>query len=607
MIIKLILICIGIALMCIPVIRFIKAKAAEIQQKEAERNAKRYGERVPEPQESPGKSRFGKPVSIGVFILGIVFVMASFGVFQVPAIHTAHINMKLGKPLEGGQLIAFEGQRGQQAKLVTPGIYWDWKYPFLMDVEMVEDLVVPSGQFVVLKARDGRFNPNIAAEPWPEDVDPAKMLEDFQYFIDNNGQRGVQQYLLTTGNYRLNRFQWDIEHHKMTEINATEVLVIESKVGKAPPYIQTTDSSDMVIPLVPDRSFRGIVDESFTSGYYNVHPYTEVPHRVPVRLQTFVYGGGYTADVLNLTIDAENDKLITVKDDTRKPEPVGRDGPAFDAKTKDSHTVRIDVRVIGQIEPRDAPRFVGNIREIERLGDDFIEPYTRNILTNIVLEYDAIDLKNAKEELANRLSEELRERTAETGFQTKTVEVVHIDIPPIVLMPGKIATTSRDLESALKEKEKAVAQAVRVQNMQEQANQQSILAEQVVRNAAAVEEAQRIRTLADADKYREQQQADAAEYRAQAEADALLYRASKQAESSTMLSNVIGIENAAKILLQETVNSAAEKFNVPHILVNESGGSGNSGADIIGAYLISNSISGSASSGAVPGAAAQQQ
>jgi hypothetical protein len=58
---------------------------------------------------------------------------------------------------------------------------------------------------------------------------------------------------------------------------------------------------------VESRDFRGIVNEAFASGHYAIHPYTEREHRVPIALQTFIYGGGYNSKYMNLKIDAEND------------------------------------------------------------------------------------------------------------------------------------------------------------------------------------------------------------------------------------------------------------------------------------------------------------
>lgn len=522
-------------------------------------------------------------LKIGGIIAGALVVLYSIGIYYIPPKTSGHTTMKLGTALGTGELIATSGKRGQQSDLLLPGLGHNLLYPLFMDIDIIPDLIIGAGKFAVIKAKDGAINPKIIAPNWNDDVDPRKMIEDFEYFIANNGTRGVQQYILTTGNYRINRFQWDVREHSMINIESNEVLVIESKFGKSPAFVETSDSEILSVPLVKDKTFRGIVNKAFPSGYYAVHPLTEKGHKVVISLQTFIYGGGYTSNQMDLAIDPENDKLITLK--STKDYLPQKHGSAFEAKTKDNHTVKIDVRVLGQIEPTQAPRFIGTIKHIEDLDDNIIEPYTRNILTNMVLKYSALDLKDQKEALGKKLSEALRARTKNTGFRTKTVEITNIDIPPIVLIPGKIKSASESLKSALIKKSESVEQAIKVQNMQKQADNQTELAQATVANQAATQNAEKIAKLADANLYKEQKEAEGKRYAIEQEASAQQERMEKHALGVSKISKAIGKENAANILLQETINQAADKYAVPEILIN-----GGSGGDVVGAHIISKSI-----------------
>jgi len=525
------------------------------------------------------KSSMKSRVIVG--IIGLVIAIGQMGFYYIPAKHSGHATIRLGAPLESGQLIAREGQRGEQTKLLTPGIGWDIRYPFFMEIKVVPDLTIGSGQFAVFKARDGKINPEIVAPKWDDSLDPKRMIEDVEYFLDNGGSRGIQQFLVTTGTYRINQFQWNYEIHRMENVDSTEVMVIESKFGKAAPFTETSDDEILSVPLVPSNDYRGIVNQALPSGLYSIHPYTEKAHRVPIVLQTFIYGGGYTSHTMDLRIDPENDKLITVKG--QQDVPPQKHGSAFAAKTKDNHTVYIDVRVLGQIEPVQAPRFVGTMKDVSKLDDSIIEPYTRNILTNIVLQYNALDLKDKKEELGNRLSEALRERTQKTGYRTKTVEITNIDIPPIVLIPKKIESASTALEQALVKKEKSVAQAIKVRNMQDQADNQEELAKATVSNAAADQQAAMIKKLADANLYK-----------AEKEAEAARVRIDEQAAALRNMAKVIGSDRAAELMIQEKINEAADKFKVPEVVVTGGDSSG-----VVSAHMISKAIRDSLSAGAV--------
>ncbi len=534
-----------------------------------------------------------KKIGIGLAVPGLFAILYSMGMYYVPEKHSGHVTTTIGTPLKSGRLIAFtdKGERGLQSKLLQPGYGHDWRYPYFMDIDVVPDYEVKAGQFVVLTARDGAMNPNIVSKKWDtEKVDPVQMIEDVEYFIKKGGERGIQQFILTTGIYRLNQHQWkNIEVYNLTEVQANEVLVIESKFGKAPAFKETSDDEILSVPLVKDRSYRGIVNEAFASGFYAIHPRTEQAHKVSIVLETFIYGGGYVPVTMDLEIDPENDKLLTNRDDNKGVAlPEQKNGGAFTAKTKDNHTVRYDVRVLGQIEPVQAPRFIGTIRDPKSLDDKVIEPFTKNILSNLTLEYNALDLKDKKEEIGLRVSKILRERTIKTGFRTKTVEITNIDIPAIVLIPGKIESASIALKQALEEKEKSVEQAIKVRNMQDQADNQEELAKQTVKNQAADQEAERITKLAEANKTKAQLEADAKAYAVNQQTEANKKRIEETAQAFGVLANILGEDNATKILLQETINEKASEFQTPDVLVIGAGA--DQGAAIVNSHMISQSI-----------------
>lgn len=528
-----------------------------------------------------------KKVIIASCLVGILTIGASFGWFYVPEKHSGHVTRKMGDPLKSGHLIARTsmGERGQQSQLLPPGFDYDIGYPWVVSIDYVKDFEVPAGKFAILEAVDGTMPKNIVADKWSDDVDEKKMLRDFEYFQKNGGERGIQQYIVKTGIYRINRFQWkNIKTYKLTEIRANEVLVIESKFGEAPAFTETSDDEILSVPLVKNRDYRGIVDKAFPSGYYAIHPHTEQAHPVSIVLETYIYGGGYHYDTMDLVIDPENDKLVTVKGQGDVPSQ--KDGSAFEAKTKDNHTVRFDVRVLGQIEPVQAPRFIGTIRDPQVLDDKVIEPFTRNILSNITLEYSALELKDKKKEIGQRVSKLLRDRTIKTGFRTKTVEITNIDIPPIVLIPKKIESASTALKQALVEKEKSVQQAIKVRNMQDQADNQEELAKATVSNAAADQKASSITKLSAANKKKANDEADADAYRIQQMTAAEEERIVKMAKAYGALAKEVGKEAAASIMLQETINQAAEKYQMPEVLSIGAGGS----ADVVAPHMISKAI-----------------
>ncbi len=534
-------------------------------------------------------SSLNKGIKIPMFLIGLIALMSSQGFFYIPEKHSGQVTTTLGKVLPNERLIAntSEGERGLQDEIINPGYGYNWKYPFFMKIDIVPDMVVPAGQFAVLTARDGAINQAMVAEKWPENVDISRMLTDFDYYLENGGQRGIQQYILPTSIYRLNRHQWaKVELHKLKEVQANEVLVIESRFGLAPAFKESSDDEILSVPLVDSTDYRGIVNKAYPSGFYAVHPHTQKPHTVSIILETFIYGGGYNFEYMDLMIDADNDKLKTVKGN-REVE-IQKNGAAFEAKTKDNHTVRYDVRVLGQIEPIQAPRFIGTIKDPAVLDKKVIEPFTRNILSNITLGYTALELKDKKELIGELVSEELRNRTIKTGFRTKTVEITNIDIPAIVLIPGKIKSASIALKQALVEKEKSVEQAIKVRNMQDQADNQESLAQAIVARKAATEKAEEIKTLSAANKIKAKDEADAAKYLIDKQTEANKSRITEMANAYGALAGKIGKDNASTILLQETINESAEKYQGPEVVVYGAGSEGDT--SIVDAHMMSKSM-----------------
>ena len=542
--------------------------------------------RIKNKMESEENKPLSKKNEIILFLISIILFLIQFGTFNVPSNKVGLVDLKIGKNLNPGQIIAFSGQKGKQAEIIMPGWHYDIFYPWVKSIKMVEDLVVPQGKIAILTAVDGSINNDIVAPKWNKNIDILKMITDYKYFIDNGGKRGIQQLKLTTGTYKINQYQWKVEIIDMIRVNTGEVLVKESIFGEAPKFVETTDDEILAVPLVKSGKYRGIIDKPNPAGLYAIHPYIEKAVTVPVGLQTFIYKGGYTSKIMDIEIDAENDKLTVKKSEIKVPK--GGHGAAFSAKTKDNHTVYIGVRVLGQVEPKQAPRFIGTIKRISDLDDKIIEPYTKNILMNIVVKYKALELKNKRQEIGKEISNALRLRTTKTGFRTKTVEITNIDIPPIVLVSGKIASASDALKPALMKKQEAVKEAIKVQNLQEQANQQKTIAEQQVKNKAAESEAKRIIKMADARYYKVKKEADGVNYSIKEKAKAENFSTKQKAEAANFLSKQIGKEAVASLMLQEKINESADKFKVPQTLFISS--NGNNATDIVSAHMISKSI-----------------
>src|SRR5690242_3674513 len=104
-----------------------------------------------------------------------------------------------GKPLGPGQLIALHGERGFQAKTLSPG--WQWipwliysvrREPLVQIAADEEGLIVAQvGQSLPVGVRTAAYNPEFGD------------YENLDTFLEHGGMKGKQRWVLRPGTYRI--------------------------------------------------------------------------------------------------------------------------------------------------------------------------------------------------------------------------------------------------------------------------------------------------------------------------------------------------------------------------------------------------------------------
>lgn len=502
---------------------------------------------------------------IGI-VIALAILISSIGWFNVKQQHIGLPTLSIGKNLPVGQVLAEDGTKGKQINTYSPGWHHSFKYPFFMDIEEQPFLEVNAGEFAILTAKDGKINDKIIAPKWSDDIDPIKMITDADYFLKNEGVRGIQQFKVMPGQYPINYNLFDVQKYKMENVPSNSVLVIESRFGKNAEFTKTTDDEILAVPLVPSTEYRGIVDNALASGLYAIHPYTEKGYTVPNTLMTFIYDGGYVKKTMDINIDPSSDKLITNSFETNINIPRGAHGAAFKSKTKDNFTVYIPLRILGQIEPIQSPRFVGTFGSVDKLENKLVEPLAKNALLDIITNYTAQEVITKRDEIGNKLSNILREKTTKAGFRTKSVQLGEVDIPPIVLLPKKIASASDELKNAMVRKMESVEKVIEVRRKQAEADSQKVVVDAEMKKKASIEEAEATEITAEAMKKKTMLEADAEKYAKNAKADAERYEKEQQAEGARKLIAEIGRENVGLIMTQDKINEGLPNMKVPNEL-----------------------------------------
>jgi uncharacterized membrane protein YqiK len=118
------------------------------------------------------------------------------------------------------------GQRGKQVSYLNNGVYRI--NPFLFDLATADITNIEDGQVGVITALDGTplDSGNIAGKV----IDGHNNYQDFDKFLANGGQRGLQTQVVQAGNYSFNPWAVMIEKVPMTQIPSGTVGVVSSYV-----------------------------------------------------------------------------------------------------------------------------------------------------------------------------------------------------------------------------------------------------------------------------------------------------------------------------------------------------------------------------------------
>lgn len=150
-------------------------------------------------------------VAATVFVLGgLLTLWHTFFAYVKPGQHLVVI-AKSGDAIKGGRLLAEPGEEGIQRQVLGEG--WHLIWPILYDSEVHANVVIPAGQVGIVTAKGG--------DPLPPGEDLAEI-----------GQQGIQRQVLLPGEYRLNRYGYDVEIVSAVEVKPGYVGVQRRLLGK---------------------------------------------------------------------------------------------------------------------------------------------------------------------------------------------------------------------------------------------------------------------------------------------------------------------------------------------------------------------------------------
>ncbi|MGD8784825.1 MAG: SPFH domain-containing protein [Thioalkalispiraceae bacterium] len=401
----------------------------------------------------------------------------------------------LAAKLPPGQIIAADGEKGPQAEILGPGFNFSPFIRILNDIEYTPVIEIPEGHYGILKAQDGRpmRENQFIADPWPENK-VEEMLDAKFFLTEGKGQKGPQLQILRPGKYRLNTYLFKVKIAKALDVPAGHVAVIRSKVQErddCPNENAQIQIENQVSAIIVPKGCKGVHATPLNPQAYYLNREAYEATIIPTRIQTWSYKGGYIKRQIDLNVD-NNGKIQQVE--TAKEEPVTEDAADRAIIVRvEGWTVPVDVRIVVQVNPENAPLVVASVGDLQKVEDKIITPAIRNIFRTIGGHADrkVMDFIEKREEINQLVHEEIARIAAKAGVTVQEVHMGEPAIPPELM----VATLREQLASQLKEtyirEQEAQKQRISVERERATADQQAQLVKaEIAKNAAAYKKQQ---------------------------------------------------------------------------------------------------------------------
>ena len=337
-----------------------------------------------------------------------------------------------GKPLTAGRVLARQvecdsfqsaraflehgGERGPQLTVVPPGTYRINTALFSIVQEKVTE--IEDNMVGIVTTREGL--PLTTGEIAGREIDGHNMFQDGQAFVNNGGNKGLQEQVILAGRYFINPRFATVEIKEMTTVPIANVGVVISYVGKA--GVDVTGDSFKHGNLVK-KGEKGVWVEPLDPGKYPVNPYTLKVEIVPTANVVLNWATGKT-ESHNLD---KNLSTITVR-------------------SSDGFTFNLDVSQIIHIPRTDAPKVIARFGNMINLVTQVLEPTIGNYFRNAAQGSDVIDFLKGRQQRQGDAKARIGEALQE--YNVGAVDTLIGDITP----PADLMKTLTDRKLAEQQK-----------------------------------------------------------------------------------------------------------------------------------------------------------
>ena len=498
------------------------------------------------------------------------------GFTVIPEGHIGLVNSKDGKVPQTGRILGrrvecenFQdavsflnnaGQKGRQSAYIPNGSYKINTH--LFEVSTVPQVHIQENMVGIVTTLDGE--PLEPGQIAGKNVTGNNNYQDFDKFLEEGGNRGLQQQVILAGSYNLNPWAVQIEETLMTEIAIGHVGVVISYVGED--GVDVSGDTFKHGNLVATGE-KGVWAEPLGPGKYAINKYTNKIELVPTT---------------NLVLNWANARS--------ESHNLDKGLSTITVRSKDGFPFNLDVSQIIHIPMTEAPKVIARFGNMNNLVSQVLEPTIGNYFRNSAQDQDVIAFLTTRKERQDSAKMHISKVLDE--YNVHAVDTLIGDIvPPESLMKTltdrKIAEEQEvtfetqkkaQVQRQTLEKETAIAD---MQAEVVKADQGVQIAERhadaSVKKAKGDAESVKISASANAEATKMKAQADATKTTliGKAEADATLAKGQADAESYRLAVDAMGKENFTTFKVTEEIGRNHIKI-MPDMLIGggQNGGGG---------------------------------
>ena len=362
-------------------------------------------------------------------------------------------------------------------------------------------------------------------------------FQNAQAFIENGGQRGLQEQVLLSGSWNLNPWFATVQQVPMTQVPIGYVGVVISYIGKAHQDISGIDfkHGDLV-----NVGHKGVWVTPLFPGKHPINSFVMKVELVPTTNIVLNWASRTEAHAYDSRLDS-----ITVR-------------------SRDGFSLQLDVAQVIHVGALEAPKVISRVGSVQNLVDHVLQPVVSNYFRNAAQSYNVLEFLIARSERQNEAAVYIAKALRVYDVEAMDTLIGHIN-PPEALMQTltdrKIAEEQKKTFEVQQE-----AQTQRQQLVRETAiadvQQDIVRAERSVNIAELTAQAQIKQATGDAQSTR---------LRASGEAEAIRAKGKAQADAYTAGALAIGKDSYTSVQLMQSIGQEGVRI-IPEIAVNGSGG-----------------------------------